>query len=202
MPRRREARPLAEHYGDLVRVALMEARPAGLHTYQLMAATRLTRSQVGRGMRTHGRPSRPAGSTELRTPAPDPVRPAPPEQRGERPVRDPGLVAPADVQQCDVLAVVRMPPRGIHTGGPTALDDPREHGHGRQPFPQRWPHTLPGGWPPSWCAGTRTRRRLVPSHQAGSGSVDDARPWGRRRVWGGAGVPRVPLADGVWSEHR
>ncbi|MFG3296589.1 hypothetical protein ACGF3G_48395 [Streptomyces sp. NPDC048179] len=51
MPRRREARPLAEHYGDLVRVALMEARPAGLHTYQLMAATRLTRSQVGRGIR-------------------------------------------------------------------------------------------------------------------------------------------------------
>ncbi|MEW2307008.1 hypothetical protein AB0958_45050, partial [Streptomyces sp. NPDC006655] len=41
----------AEYYGDLVRVALMEARPAGLHTYQLMAATRLTRSQVGRGMR-------------------------------------------------------------------------------------------------------------------------------------------------------
>lgn len=30
MPRRREARPLAEHYGDLVRVALMEARPTGL----------------------------------------------------------------------------------------------------------------------------------------------------------------------------
>ncbi|WP_268249553.1 hypothetical protein [Streptomyces bluensis] len=29
----------------------MEARPAGLHTYQLMAATRLTRSQVGRGIR-------------------------------------------------------------------------------------------------------------------------------------------------------
>ena len=47
MSRRREARPLAEHYGDLVRVALMEARPAGLHTYQLMAATRLTCSQVG-----------------------------------------------------------------------------------------------------------------------------------------------------------
>lgn len=51
MQRRREARPLAEHYGDLVRVALMEPRPAGLHTYQLMAATRLTRSQVGRGIR-------------------------------------------------------------------------------------------------------------------------------------------------------
>ncbi|WP_282797374.1 hypothetical protein [Streptomyces sp. CC224B] len=32
--RPREARPLSEHYGDLVRVALMEARPAGLHTYQ------------------------------------------------------------------------------------------------------------------------------------------------------------------------
>lgn len=29
----------------------MEARPAGLHTYQLMAAARLTRSQVGRGIR-------------------------------------------------------------------------------------------------------------------------------------------------------
>jgi hypothetical protein len=40
VPRRREARPLAEHYSDLVRVALMEARPAGLHTYQLMATTR------------------------------------------------------------------------------------------------------------------------------------------------------------------
>lgn len=51
MPRRREAWPLAEHYGDLVRVALMEARPAGLHTYQLMSATRLTNSQVGRGIR-------------------------------------------------------------------------------------------------------------------------------------------------------
>ncbi|MEU1121992.1 MULTISPECIES: hypothetical protein [unclassified Streptomyces] len=47
----REARPLAEHHGDLVRVALMEARPAGLHTYQLMVATRLTRSQVARGVR-------------------------------------------------------------------------------------------------------------------------------------------------------
>lgn len=51
MPRCREARPLAKHYSDLVRVALMEARPAGLHTYQLMAATRLARSQVGRGIR-------------------------------------------------------------------------------------------------------------------------------------------------------
>ncbi|NHI12029.1 hypothetical protein STPH2_7399 [Streptomyces sp. KO7888] len=51
MPRCREAQPLAKHYGDLVGVALMEARPAGLHTYQLMAATRLTRSQVGRGIR-------------------------------------------------------------------------------------------------------------------------------------------------------
>ncbi|MEU5902489.1 hypothetical protein [Streptomyces venezuelae] len=49
--RPREARPLSEHYGDLVRVALMEARPAGLHTYQLMVATRLTRSQVARGVR-------------------------------------------------------------------------------------------------------------------------------------------------------
>lgn len=29
----------------------MEARPAGPHTCQLMAAIRLTRSQVGRGMR-------------------------------------------------------------------------------------------------------------------------------------------------------
>ncbi|MFI1035891.1 hypothetical protein [Streptomyces sp. NPDC020951] len=51
MPRRREARSPAEHYCDLVRVALLEARPVGLHTYQLMAATRLTRSQVGRGIR-------------------------------------------------------------------------------------------------------------------------------------------------------
>ncbi|MGW0538538.1 hypothetical protein [Streptomyces sp. NPDC003032] len=29
----------------------MEARPAGLHTYQLMVATRLTRSQVARAVR-------------------------------------------------------------------------------------------------------------------------------------------------------
>ncbi len=29
---RRTGQPLSEHYGDLVRVALMEARPAGLHT--------------------------------------------------------------------------------------------------------------------------------------------------------------------------
>ncbi|MFI8930565.1 hypothetical protein ACIG3E_23145 [Streptomyces sp. NPDC053474] len=49
--RPRGAQPLSEHYGDLVRVALMEARPAGLHTYQLMSATRLTRSQVSRGIR-------------------------------------------------------------------------------------------------------------------------------------------------------
>lgn len=48
---RRGARPLAEHYGDLVRVALMEARPSGLHTKQLVAATRLTVSQVARGIR-------------------------------------------------------------------------------------------------------------------------------------------------------
>ncbi|MBO1332558.1 hypothetical protein J3486_14965 [Streptomyces sp. VRA16 Mangrove soil] len=40
-----------EHYGDLVRVALMEARPAGLHTVQLVAATRLKKSQVQRGVR-------------------------------------------------------------------------------------------------------------------------------------------------------
>ncbi|RAJ46789.1 hypothetical protein K388_07230, partial [Streptomyces sp. KhCrAH-43] len=32
------ARPLSEHYGDLVRVSLMEARPAGLQTKQLVAA--------------------------------------------------------------------------------------------------------------------------------------------------------------------
>ncbi|MFI6084210.1 hypothetical protein ACIBBB_25065 [Streptomyces sp. NPDC051217] len=51
MPRRGEARPLSEHYGDLVRVSLMEARPAGLHTRQLISATRLTKSQVARGIR-------------------------------------------------------------------------------------------------------------------------------------------------------
>ncbi|MDN3297243.1 hypothetical protein QWM81_25015 [Streptomyces ficellus] len=51
MPRRREALPLAEHYGDLVRVALIEARPAGLQTRQLITATRLTQSQVERGIR-------------------------------------------------------------------------------------------------------------------------------------------------------
>ncbi|MFK0297472.1 hypothetical protein ACIQU6_44445 [Streptomyces sp. NPDC090442] len=48
---RRPAQPLSEHYGDLVRVALMEARPAGLHTVQLVAATRLKQSQVQRGIR-------------------------------------------------------------------------------------------------------------------------------------------------------
>ncbi|MFB7583522.1 hypothetical protein [Streptomyces hydrogenans] len=47
----RQARPLAEHYGDLVRVSLMEARPAGLQTRQLVAATRLKKSQVVRGIR-------------------------------------------------------------------------------------------------------------------------------------------------------
>ncbi|UCM91629.1 hypothetical protein [Streptomyces marincola] len=41
---------MAVHYGDLVRAALMEARPAGLQTRQLIAATRLTRSQVARGI--------------------------------------------------------------------------------------------------------------------------------------------------------
>ncbi|CAM5554327.1 RacP protein OS=Streptomyces fumanus OX=67302 GN=GCM10018772_61450 PE=4 SV=1 [Streptomyces fumanus] len=51
MPRRREARPLDEQYGDLVRVALMEARPAGLNTRQLITATSLTKSQVTRGIR-------------------------------------------------------------------------------------------------------------------------------------------------------
>lgn len=51
MARRREARPLEEHYGDLVRVALMEARPSGLQTRQIITATRLTRSQVERGIR-------------------------------------------------------------------------------------------------------------------------------------------------------
>lgn len=47
----RPALPLSEHYGDLVRVSLMEARPAGLHTSQLVAATRLKKSQVARGIR-------------------------------------------------------------------------------------------------------------------------------------------------------
>ncbi|QUI35580.1 hypothetical protein H9W91_00030 [Streptomyces alfalfae] len=42
---------MSEHYGDLARVALMEARPAGLHTVQLVAATRLKKSQVQRGIR-------------------------------------------------------------------------------------------------------------------------------------------------------
>ncbi|MGW8886266.1 hypothetical protein [Streptomyces sp. NPDC055749] len=51
MSRRRHARPLSEHYGDLVRVALMEARPSGLQTRQLVAATRLTPWQVARGVR-------------------------------------------------------------------------------------------------------------------------------------------------------
>ncbi|MHC0433508.1 hypothetical protein ACX6XY_25570 [Streptomyces sp. O3] len=51
MARRRDARPLSEHYGDLVRVSLMEARPAGLQTVQLVAATRLKKSQVQRGVR-------------------------------------------------------------------------------------------------------------------------------------------------------
>lgn len=52
MPRRREARPLAEHYGDLVHVALLEARPAGLRTNQLISATRLTKScgDAGQGV--------------------------------------------------------------------------------------------------------------------------------------------------------
>ncbi|MFD3940388.1 hypothetical protein ACFWSF_34460 [Streptomyces sp. NPDC058611] len=48
---RRQTLPLAEHYGDLVRVALMEARPAGLQSSQLVAATRLRKSQVTRGLR-------------------------------------------------------------------------------------------------------------------------------------------------------
>lgn len=47
----RAARPLAEYYGDLVRASLMEARPAGLHTRQLTAATKLKKSQVARGIR-------------------------------------------------------------------------------------------------------------------------------------------------------
>ncbi|MEU9028945.1 hypothetical protein AB0D46_15720 [Streptomyces sp. NPDC048383] len=55
LPARRRIRgaatPLSVHYGDLVRVALMEARPAGLQTRQLVAATRLTPSQVARGVR-------------------------------------------------------------------------------------------------------------------------------------------------------
>ncbi|MET7609334.1 hypothetical protein ABZS96_44950 [Streptomyces avermitilis] len=48
---RGQAQPLSMHYGDLVRVALMEARPAGLQTRQLVAATRLTPSQIARGVR-------------------------------------------------------------------------------------------------------------------------------------------------------
>lgn len=48
---RRAARPLDEYYGDLVRVSLMEARPAGLTTRQPAAATRLKKSQVTRGIR-------------------------------------------------------------------------------------------------------------------------------------------------------
>ncbi|AIS02339.1 hypothetical protein [Streptomyces glaucescens] len=45
MSRRREARPLDEH-GDLVPVALMEARPAGLNARQLITATSLTTISV------------------------------------------------------------------------------------------------------------------------------------------------------------
>ncbi|MET9387885.1 hypothetical protein ABZY09_44580 [Streptomyces sp. NPDC002928] len=48
---RRTGQPLDEYYGDLVRVALMEARPAGLHTVQLVAAARLKKSQAQRGIR-------------------------------------------------------------------------------------------------------------------------------------------------------
>ncbi|MFD4025822.1 hypothetical protein ACFWRV_20290 [Streptomyces sp. NPDC058576] len=44
-------RPLSQHYGDQVRVALMEARPAGLQAKQLVAANRLSPSQVARGVR-------------------------------------------------------------------------------------------------------------------------------------------------------
>ncbi|WP_030681288.1 hypothetical protein [Streptomyces rimosus] len=46
----RQARPVAEHYGDLVRAALIEARPSGLQMRQLVAATRLRPSQVQRGL--------------------------------------------------------------------------------------------------------------------------------------------------------
>ncbi|MET7304881.1 hypothetical protein [Embleya sp. NPDC005575] len=49
MPRR--VRPLSEYYGDLVRAALIEARPSGLQTRQLVAATRLKPSQVACGVR-------------------------------------------------------------------------------------------------------------------------------------------------------
>ncbi|MGV9349751.1 hypothetical protein ACWDSD_34180 [Streptomyces spiralis] len=59
-----EALPLSEHYGDLVRAALIEARPAGLQTKQLVAATRLTPSQVARGVRH----LRDAGAAEHLTP--------------------------------------------------------------------------------------------------------------------------------------
>lgn len=48
---RRLAQPLGEYYADLVKVSLMEARPAGLTTKQLVAATRLSRSQVAFGIR-------------------------------------------------------------------------------------------------------------------------------------------------------
>ncbi|MGW8883881.1 hypothetical protein [Streptomyces sp. NPDC055749] len=48
---RRFAQPLGEYYADLVRVSLIEARPAGLTTKQLVAATRLSRSQVAWGIR-------------------------------------------------------------------------------------------------------------------------------------------------------
>ncbi|GGP78125.1 hypothetical protein [Streptomyces abikoensis] len=45
-----EPRPVAERCGDLVRAALLEARPAGLRTSRLVAATRLTPSKVARGI--------------------------------------------------------------------------------------------------------------------------------------------------------
>lgn len=54
MGRRRrpgEAKPVSEYYGDRVRSALMEARPTGLHTHQLVCATQLTKPQAVRRIR-------------------------------------------------------------------------------------------------------------------------------------------------------
>ena len=43
-------RPVAHYYGDLVRTALLEARPAGLSTRQLVAATGQSPARVRRGI--------------------------------------------------------------------------------------------------------------------------------------------------------
>lgn len=42
--------PRAAHYADLIRIALFEARPAGLSSQQLAIATGLTPSQVRSGL--------------------------------------------------------------------------------------------------------------------------------------------------------